>query len=131
MRPLNNRGKEMEVGSKIAVVGSRIFLNYEQLSNYLDKNLKWGDSIVSGGAIGVDSMAQRYAKDRGLRITIIYPDYGRYGKGATFIRNKEIVEESDRVVAFYATGHFQEGGTANTAGWARKLGKPIEELEEL
>lgn len=120
----------MEVGSKIAIVGSRQFKNYGQLCDYLDKNLRWGDSIVSGGAIGVDSMAQRYCKDRGLRITIIYPDYGHYGRGATFIRNKEIVEESERVMAFYAIGHFGEGGTANTAGWARKLDKPLTEIEE-
>ena len=121
----------MEVGNKIAVVGSRQFTNYGQLCDYLDHTLKWGDSIISGGAIGVDSMAQRYCKDRGVRITIIYPDFGHFGRGATFVRNKEIVEESDRVIAFYASGHFQEGGTANTAGWARKLGKPLEELEEL
>jgi len=121
----------MEVGSKIAVVGSRQFKNYRQLSDYLDTVLKWGDSIISGGAVGVDSMAQRYCRERGLRITIIYPDFGHYGRGATFIRNKEIVEESDRVIAFYAKGSFQQGGTANSISWARKLGVPFEEIEEL
>jgi predicted Rossmann fold nucleotide-binding protein DprA/Smf involved in DNA uptake len=121
----------MEVGRKIGVVGSRVFQNYKQLSDYLDSIIHRGDSIVSGGAIGVDSMAQRYAKEHGLRIIICYPDYETHGKGATFIRNREIVENSDRVIAFYARGKFQQGGTSNTIEWARKLGVPFEEFEEL
>ena len=120
----------MEVGNRIAVVGSRQFKNYGQLCNYLDSIFKWGDSLVSGGAIGVDSMAQRFAKERGLTIRIIYPDYAHFGRGGAFVRNKEIVEQSDRVVAFYASGNFQQGGTANTVAWAIKLGKPVEEFEE-
>jgi len=129
-RCYNGEG-EMEVGNRIAVVGSRSFRNYAQLCSALDSILYRGDSIVSGGAIGADSMAQRYAKDRGFRIDIIYPDYAHYGRGAAFIRNKEIVEHSDRVLAFYAKGKYQQGGTANTAEWARKLGKALEEYEEV
>lgn len=121
----------MEVGRKIGVVGSRTFANYNQISNYLNRILKRGDIIVSGGAVGVDSMAQRYAKEHGHRIIICYPDYEFHGKGATFVRNKEIVEHSDFVVAFYSAGRFQQGGTSNTIEWARKLGVPFEEYEEL
>lgn len=120
----------MDVGSKIAVVGSRDFKNYKQLSDYLDTITKWGDSLVSGGAMGVDSMAQRYARERGLSIHIIYPDFGHYGRGAAFVRNKEIVEFADRVLAFYSKEKFQEGGTANTAEWARKLERPLIEILE-
>jgi predicted Rossmann fold nucleotide-binding protein DprA/Smf involved in DNA uptake len=120
----------MEVGNRIAVVGSREFGNYGQVCEVLDSILYRGDSIVSGGAVGVDSMAQRYAKERGFTIVIIYPDYAHYGRGAAFVRNKEIVENSDRVLAFYAKGRFHQGGTANTAEWARKLGKALQEFEE-
>lgn len=120
----------MRLGNQFGVVGSRDFKNYSQLRDYLDSIIQWGDTIVSGGASGVDSMAQRYAKERGIRILIIYPNFAHYGRGATFVRNKEIVEESDKVVAFYARGSFQQGGTANTAEWARKLGIPLEEFEE-
>ena len=121
----------MQVGNRIAVVGSREFRNYKQVCDVLDSILYRGDNIVSGGAVGVDSMAQRYAKERGFSITIIYPDYAHYGRGAAFVRNKEIVENSDRILAFYARGRFQEGGTANTAEWARKLGKDLTEFEEI
>ena len=121
----------MHLGNRFGVVGSRTFRNYKQLCDYLDSVVRRGDSIVSGGAVGVDGMAQRYAKEHGLRILIIYPDYAHYGRGATFVRNKEIVEESDEIIAFYARGRFQEGGTKNTAEWASKLGKPLVEIEEI
>lgn len=115
---------------RIGVVGSRKFKNWGQLKFVLDKHLKEDDELVSGGAIGVDSMAQRYAKEFGYNIHIYYPKYARYGKPATFIRNKDIVENSDLVLAFYAKGAFQKGGTANSAEWARKLGVPLLEVEE-
>ena len=120
----------MKFGRRIAVVGNRTFTNYEQISHKLADILVSSDSLVSGGAVGVDSMAQRYAKESGLEITICYPDYGRYGKGATFVRNRRIVELSDLVLAFYAKDRFQQGGTANTIHWAQELAVPYHEYEE-
>jgi hypothetical protein len=120
----------MLLGKRIGVVGSRIFGNYQQLATTLTNMVNDGDSLVSGGAIGADSMAQRYAKDAGMEITIFYPNYVRLGKGATFARNKAIVEHSDVVVAFYAKGKFQIGGTSNTIYWCKQLGVPYYEYEE-
>lgn len=114
---------------RVAVVGSREFHNYAQLKGVLDEFVAQEDWLISGGALGADSMAQRYAKERGLSILVIYPDW-RIGKGAGFLRNKKIVENSDLVIAFYRKGHFQEGGTKNTASWANKLGVELREYEE-
>lgn len=114
----------------IGIVGSRSFRNWRFLDDILGKFIEHDDRLVSGGAIGVDSMAQRWAKENGHRITIIYPDYQTKGRGATFARNKDIVVESDIVLAFYAVGVFQKGGTANSAMWARKLEKQLIEYEE-
>jgi predicted Rossmann fold nucleotide-binding protein DprA/Smf involved in DNA uptake len=119
----------MIVGKRVAVVGSREFKNYAQLSLVLDQYLKYEDEIVSGGALGADSFAQRYAKEKGYVIHIYYPRW-EHGKSAGFERNKRIVENSDIVIAFYAKKRFQQGGTANTAMWARKMEKPLYEYEE-
>lgn len=121
----------MKLNKRVGVVGSREFKNYDQLETELDKILVEDDWIISGGAKGVDSMAQRYAKEKGYNIKIYYPKYHRFGKGATFIRNKLIAEDSDLVVAFYQKGRFQQGGTANTAKWANELGVPLQEFEEV
>lgn len=122
---------------RIAVVGSRKFMNYLQLKREIDNIYEEDDWIISGGATGADSMAQRYAKENGLPILIVYPRWRVikgtekvYDAGAGFKRNKVIVENSDIVLAFYSLGAFQEGGTANTATWARKLEVPLQEFEE-
>lgn len=122
---------------KIAIVGSREFKNYEQLEREADLFVGLDDWIVSGGALGADSMARRYAKENGLTILEIFPRWRNnangksvYDAGAGFKRNKKIVEEADVVLAFYRKGHFQEGGTANTATWARVLEKDLHEYEE-
>jgi predicted Rossmann fold nucleotide-binding protein DprA/Smf involved in DNA uptake len=120
----------VKFGRRIAIVGSRTFTNYGQLSSKLADTVVAEDSLVSGGAVGADSMAQRYAKENGLEITICYPDYGRYGRGATFVRNRRIVELSDLVMAFYAKDRFQQGGTSNTIHWAKELNVPYFEYEE-
>lgn len=137
----------MKLHRGIALVGSREFANYEQFKKETDKLIQKGDWIISGGAksdtpgmgwdskakASADGFAQRYAKENAYRILIIYPNWhpnGYFDRGAGFARNREIVEESDIVLAFYRKGHFQEGGTANTAEWARKLNRPLYEFEE-
>lgn len=118
---------------RIAVVGSREFRNYQQLQHEVAERLEEEDWIVSGGALGADSMAQRYAKEIGGTILIKYPKWrtnGIYDAGAGFKRNEKIVENSDLVLAFYQKGRFRQGGTKNTATWAEKLGVPLFEFEE-
>jgi len=116
---------------RLGVVGSREFKNYSQLDLRVRELLETDDDeIISGGAVGADSMAQRFCKENGYDISIKYPKYKKYGKPATFIRNKLIAENSDLVVAFYQKGRFQQGGTSNTIKWARELEIPYLEFEE-
>lgn len=119
---------------RIAVVGSREFKNYKQLEREVAARVVDEDWLVSGGALGADSMAQRYAKESGGTILIHYPKWrnerGMYIPGAGFDRNRKIVQSSDIVLAFYQKGKFQQGGTSNTAKWARELGVELIEFEE-
>lgn len=120
----------MQLERHVGVVGSRKFNNYHQLAEVLNTEIKEGDILVSGGAVGTDSMAQRWAKENGHAIMIYYPNYKRYTSGAPFVRNKQIAEDSDFIFAFYARGSMSQGGTRNTIEWAIKLGKPFIEIEE-
>lgn len=72
--------------------------------------------IVSGGARGADSLAERYANERGLATKIFLPDWESHGKGAGFIRNRDIVDYADYVIAFW---DFKSKGTGHTVGLAK------------
>lgn len=117
----------------IAIVGSRKFNNYAQFKRTVWPFFGPDAWIVSGGAEGADSFAQRWARETGRTIIIHYPLWrpgGVYDAGAGFKRNEKIVESADLVIAFYEKGRFQQGGTANTAEWARRLNVPLHEFEE-
>ncbi len=82
---------------RVAVVGSR-GLNIDNIGSYLPKETT---RIISGGAKGIDTCAAEYAKENGLELFEIRPDYSRYKKAAPLVRNKEIVSISDCVIAFW------------------------------
>ena len=82
---------------KVAVIGSREIDNIN-LEKHLPEECT---EIVSGGARGVDSLAARYARLHGIALTEFLPDYEAYGKAAPIIRNREIVNYSDKVIAFW------------------------------
>ena len=95
---------------KIAVVGSRTITDATVVHNALDNFIISNKEtigqdivikIVSGGAKGVDSLAESYAKKRNFETIIFKPDWKRYGKSAGFIRNKDIIQTSNCVIVFW------------------------------
>lgn len=58
-------------------------------------------SVVSGGAPGADSLAERFAKEEGKQLLIFHPQWSRYGRHAGMIRNTQIVDKADVVFAFW------------------------------
>jgi predicted Rossmann fold nucleotide-binding protein DprA/Smf involved in DNA uptake len=107
---------------KIAVVGSRDFANLSEVREYARQLVTDGHSIVTGGARGVDQMAQRASEELGVGAIVFAPDYKSHGKGAPFIRNAQIVAEADRVVAFW---DGESAGTLDTIRKAVKAGKTV------
>lgn len=81
-----------------AIIGSRSFNDYKKLSETLKNHSI--ESIISGGAVGTDTLARIYANQNNIPITEIKPNYN-LGKHAPLIRNKEIVEKSNEVIAFW------------------------------
>jgi hypothetical protein len=84
---------------KVAVIGSRTFSNFDLLEKTL---LPLGTIVVvSGGANGADSLAEQYALKYNLEIIIFKADWKKFGKRAGYLRNIDIIAESDIVVAFW------------------------------
>ena len=103
---------------RIAVVGSRSITEVD-----IGKYVNDCDEIVSGGAKGVDFCAAEYAKNNGIKLTEFLPKYSRYGRGAPIIRNKEIVDYSDKIIVFW---NGSSRGALYVINYARKTGKECE-----
>jgi hypothetical protein len=109
---------------KLAVVGSRGFNDYEKLKSNLDiiHKVKIVTCVISGGAYGADSLAEKWAKENNIETLIFYPDWDKYGKSAGYIRNEEIVKASDAVIAFW---DGTSKGTEHSINLARKYNKAL------
>ena len=81
----------------VAVVGSRSIKSI----NFGEIGLSAGDIVITGGAVGVDTVAERLSVAAGYEVIRIVPDYWQYGRAATHIRNRQIVDAADRVVVFW------------------------------
>ena len=88
---------------KIGIIGTRKKNGTSTYRAILDQFLEIyeeGDWIVSGGCRkGGDRFADKIAKDEGIPILTIYPNYKRYGRGATLVRNGPVAEISDVIIA--------------------------------
>lgn len=107
----------------VAIVGSRGFNDYLLMKGVILFKLrklkkKVRDlNIISGGARGADSLAEKFASEYGLPIKVFIPEWDKKGSSAGFDRNKEIIKESDMVFAFwdgYSTGTMHSIGLAKT-----------------
>jgi hypothetical protein len=85
---------------RVAIVGSRTWTDAAAIRRYIDK-LPATATVVSGGAPGVDTMAENAARARGLRVQVFQANWKRYGRGAGMIRNSEIIANADIVLAFW------------------------------
>lgn len=84
------------------IAGSRGITDYKFVADQIDNiNIGWITIIISGGALGVDSLAIRYAKNNRLPFEVFKPDWDRYGKRAGIIRNCEMGDVVDALIAFW------------------------------
>jgi hypothetical protein len=91
---------QQQITNKVAIVGSRTFAYPEKVREYV-RSLPPGTIVVSGGAKGVDTIAEKEAIRCGLEIEIYYAKWNKHGKMAGYIRNTDIVEAADHIVAFW------------------------------
>ncbi|MBR4632426.1 MAG: DUF2493 domain-containing protein [Elusimicrobia bacterium] len=83
---------------KILIAGSRTITNINVLLKAINLSgykITIKDEIVSGGARGVDTLAEIFAKNNKIPITIFKPDWNKYGKSAGVIRNYEMAKYCD------------------------------------
>ena len=107
---------------RVIIAGCRDFDDYallkERCNDYLCEKMETHNVIiVSGHASGADALGERFAEEHGLQCEIHPADWGKYGRSAGPIRNAEMAEVSDALIAFW---DGQNPGTRSMIELARK-----------
>lgn len=121
---LLDAGYGQDTRKRVAIVGSRQFSDYEVIEPWILFAIHPWDilEVVSGGAPGVDYIAEVFARKHNLLLKVFPAEWNLHGKKAGLIRNRLIVENSDIVLAFPDS---ESVGTLHTINLAREMGKQL------
>ena len=104
---------------KVIIAGGRDFGN-RQLENH-DPDVKWNakcynqvlsvvqdylehheiKEIVCGQAAGADTMGEMVAKELDIPVNYFPAEWHKHGRGAGFVRNQQMADHSDVLLAFW------------------------------
>ena len=103
---------------KLLIAGSRSITDFD-LSPYITDDI---DTVISGGASGIDRLAEQYADAHNLSKYIIRPRYDLYGRAAPLKRNEQMVDLADIVLIVWDS---RSKGTQHTLKYTAKTNKPM------
>ncbi|MBQ8207969.1 MAG: hypothetical protein IJZ89_04450 [Clostridia bacterium] len=103
---------------KLLVAGSRSIKNID-LSKYIVGDI---ELIITGGAKGIDEIAEKYADDHKLSKLVLRPQYQIYKRGAPLKRNKMMVDIADEVLILW---DGKSKGSLFTIEYAKKKNKRL------
>lgn len=103
---------------KVIIAGGRDFNDYDLLKLKCDTILKnqTNIEIVSGTARGADKLGEKYSQEKGYRVKLFPADWN-LGKKAGYIRNEQMAQYADSLIAFW---DGQSKGTKHMIDLAKK-----------
>ncbi len=109
---------------KTIIAGCRGFNDYNLLKEKVDYYRKDHviSEVVSGTARGADYLGEEYANENGIPIKSFPADWDNYGKAAGPIRNRQMAEYADVLIAVW---DGKSKGTNNMIIEMNKLMKPV------
>ena len=111
---------------KVIIAGTRDFNDYALLKKDVDYFLQDFNpskiEIVSGNARGADKLGERYAKEHNLPVKLFPANWDKYGKRAGYLRNQEMANYSDVLIAFWDE---KSKGTKHMIDIAKKQGLTV------
>jgi YspA, cpYpsA-related SLOG family len=109
---------------KVVIAGSRkIHEDYYKDLLIAIKNSGYEiTEVVSGCAIGVDRMGERFARSMNIPVKPMPADWTRYGTSAGPIRNKKMAEYADAAIILW---DGESPGSKNMFENMKTLGKPV------
>ena len=111
---------------KVIIAGTRDFNDYALLKKDVDYFLQDFNpskiEIVSGNARGADKLGERYAKEHNLPVKLFPANWDKYGKRAGYLRNQEMANYADVLIAFWDE---KSKGTKHMIDIAKKQGLTV------
>lgn len=104
---------------RVIIAGGRDFHDYGVLLDAIIECNFNIQTVVSGGAKGVDALGERYAEAADVPLKLYPADWERHGRAAGPIRNAMMAENADALIALW---DGKSRGTKNMIETARKLG---------
>jgi hypothetical protein len=110
--------------TKVIIAGTRTFADYNLLKTYCNEILKNYSNIeiVSGTAKGADQLGEVYAKEMNFDLKYFIPDWKGLGRKAGPLRNIEMGNYADVLIAFW---DGKSGGTNHMINYATEKGLTV------
>lgn len=104
---------------RLIVAGSRDFTDYDLAETVIREFMKDHEvtEIVGGGARGADALGKRFAETHGIPYKEFPADWNGLGKRAGYVRNVDMAEYSDMLIAFW---DYESKGTKHMINIAFK-----------
>lgn len=107
---------------KIIIAGSRDINDQSIVAKAINSSPYTITEIVSGAARGVDTSAEVYANMSNLPLKKFPADWDKYGKPAGAIRNKQMADYADGLIAVW---DGKSPGTRIMIQMMNKASKPV------
>lgn len=86
---------------KTIICGSRNIADYSELTRAIADSGLDVTTVISGGARGVDKMGEVWARSNGRALRLFPADWRTYGKRAGYVRNEQMAQEAEAVIALW------------------------------
>jgi hypothetical protein len=83
---------------KTIIAGSRTITDSAELEKAIQLSGFKITEVLSGGALGPDTLGANWAKANNIPVKYFYPDWKTYGKAAGPIRNSAMVAEAEGAI---------------------------------
>jgi len=116
---------------KTIIAGSREITDLSIIERAVKESQFEITSVTSGGCRGVDRVGEQWASKNKIPVEVITANWDTFGKAAGYIRNEEMAQRSEALIAIWKIDKDGNGskGTRNMISIAKRHGLKVYVLE--
>lgn len=83
---------------RVIIAGSRSIVSFASVQSAIERSGFALTEVVSGTASGVDSLGERFARERGIACRRFPADWKRFGRSAGYVRNRDMAQYAEALI---------------------------------